>query len=118
MAKSDLLLLLNPTQRQALRDAAYRQGVREQVIARSAVLRALSDPIPGNVTSVPIKDLISLLGSLSKQLAVAQRQISDIMQQVDRPDAKTEDAMDLGDAFQSIDKAEDLADELEADSLG
>jgi hypothetical protein len=83
---SDLKLLLTPSQRQLLKDAAHRLGVREQVIARNAVLAALTGPAP---IAAPKPSVIPSLHRIHAQLlsvAAALENITDALGDIDGQD--------------------------------
>ena len=77
---SDLKLLLTPSQRQLLRDAAHRLGVREQVIARNAVLAALSDSTLVNPPPPPQPDILDALNAIARKLGAAKAELDALIE--------------------------------------
>lgn len=102
MPKSDLLLLLTPPQRQLLRDAAHRLGVREQVIARNAVLAALADPESLKKTSgspfAASPELIHSLNAVARKLKDAAMALDDALDQISQQGALSTNAIESTDA--------------------
>ena len=120
MRTSDLRLLLTPEQRLALRERALRLGVREQTIARDAVLAVLAEPEPVDVAP-PKDDALDFLHILDQRKPAIAQTLRRLIRQVAKE--QTTDAWIANDlaitaARQAAGNAQDAVDSLKPTPRG